>query len=106
MDVSGWLTQTLYRAAMTGVNNNGEPTYGTPVAVACRCEAKLQKVIDAAGHEVMSDHQVVTLAEIGLQDAVWLPGADTSAPTASRMPLQTQQAVDKAGRACFWEAFF
>ena len=106
MDISGWLTRTLYLAIMTGVNDNAEPTYGTPVAVACRCEPKLQKIIDAAGQEVISDHQVVTLEEIGLQDAVWLPGADTEDPTAARMPLRTQQAVDKAGRPCFWESFF
>jgi hypothetical protein len=106
VDISGWLTQTIHVAAMAGANANAEPTYGTPLPVACRSEAKFQKIIDASGQEVMSDHQVVTLEEIGPQDAVWLPGADTADPTAARMPLRTQQAVDKAGRGRFWEVFF
>ena len=97
MNLSSWLKDTITVAPMTGVDSYGQPQYGEQYTIKCRVEDKLQKVVNASGQEVMSNTEIACLESIGLQDHIWLPGADTTKPEQARMPLNVHQARNKSG---------
>lgn len=98
MDLTSWMRDTITVESFAGVDIYGGPLPGRKRQVKCRLEHKLQKIVDAAGQEIMSDHEIATLQTIGLLDRIWLPGKDTNDDTQARTPHNVAQATDKFGR--------
>ncbi len=100
VDITSWLNDTITVAPMTGVNDYGEATYGTNYTIKCRVERKLQKVVSAEGQEIMSNCEVAMQdQQVGLQDKVWLPEANTAKDDEARYPQNYAMAKDKYGNS-------
>jgi hypothetical protein len=91
MDISSWLVDTIYWAARTGADGYGSPTYGTPVALPARVEGKNLLSL-GPNPQLMYDHAICTLTQIGPDDQVWLPGANQTDTTQAKRPLKTNTA--------------
>jgi hypothetical protein len=97
MSIASWMTSTIYLASAAGKDAYGKPSYEAPRAVKARVESTRRLVRNARGEEAMSNHRIYTLAMVLLTDRVWLPGASTSSPDASHLPLSVQATPDKTG---------
>jgi hypothetical protein len=87
MDVTHLLQQTITIAPRTGMGADGTPTYGAQATRACRVEYAQGVVREGQdGTEIRTRATIITLAAIGPEDRVWLPGADTSSTAAARLP--------------------
>ncbi len=84
MNLNSWFKDKITVKRMTGVDTSGQPTYGDAETVKCRVERNMKKIVDASGQEIMSDAQIALAEEVGLQDRIWLPGADTDKTEESR----------------------
>ncbi|MTI95389.1 MAG: hypothetical protein FH749_07855 [Firmicutes bacterium] len=42
--LTGYLTATAIHKPQTDTNNRGEPVYGPPVSISCRCQVKTQEI--------------------------------------------------------------
>lgn len=98
MELSSWMSDTITVERFSGVDVYGQPLSGHKRQVKCRLEHKLQKIVDASGQEIMSNHEIGTLENISLLDRIWLPGTNTNDPTQARTPHNVAQATDKFGR--------
>lgn len=54
--LSDYLNQTAEYRPHTGTDDRGQPTYGGPVSVPCRKQAKLQNVLTATGQLAAAQH--------------------------------------------------
>jgi hypothetical protein len=102
MDVSGWLVSTITTAPLSSFDSTGAPSYGAQVTLPCRIELGQKLVRSKDGAEVVSSHRVYVVAQIGIEDAIWLPGDSTSDPTVAKYPLNITAAYDKAGNVLYW----
>lgn len=76
--------QAVYVAPYQGLNATGKPTHGTAVRVACRVEYSQGVARNGAqGTAATVAAKLFTLAALGPQDRVWLPGAPVVAVEAS-----------------------
>lgn len=84
VDISRHLTQTIYTAARTGEDATGTPTYAAAISRAAGVEYA-QGVAREGQQGTVSRTRatIITLAAIGPQDRVWLPGAAVDAIQAS-----------------------
>ena len=69
------LTQTMFIAARTGMDNSGDYTYDTPTTIACRVENAQRIVRPQPGEELVTQHLIFTAVAITNEHKVWLPGA-------------------------------
>lgn len=98
MNLNSWFKDEITVQAMTGVNNYGQPTYGTKQTVKCRVEHDMKKITDASGQEIVSDTQIALSQKVGLQDRIWLPGTDTAKVEEARTAQNYKEATSKDGR--------
>ncbi len=105
MDLSSWMRDTITVESTPGVDVYGQAIPGKKRQVKCRLEHKLQKVVDASGQEIMSNHEIATLQNISLLDRIWLPGSDTKDATQARTPHNVAVATDKFGHTTLWMVF-
>jgi hypothetical protein len=94
MDISAWLTDTIYWASRTGADSYGQATYAAPVPLSARVEGKNVLSL-SANPQLMYDHAICTLEQIMPDDQVWLPGANQTDPTQAKRPLKTNTAYTK-----------
>jgi hypothetical protein len=97
MSLASWLTQTAYVASVTGVDQYGKPTYGSPVARKVRVELGTRMVTNARGEESPSKARLWCLQSVAITDRVWLPGADRTNAEMSGAPLAVSSVSDKSG---------
>jgi hypothetical protein len=105
------LAQTIYVAAPSTVDNYGQATYATPVAVKARVE--LQRSTESGGRggslstsdgdESASSTLVITEAEIKPESRIWLPGDNQADPTLARRPLSVLRLPDERGNVDHYE---
>lgn len=103
MSIASWLRQTAYRAAVTGTDSYGRPSYGAPAAFAVRVELESRVVRNAQGEEVQSTHKLWCLTPVGVTDRIWLPGLDSNNADLSKLPLAVMAAGDKSGSRTLYE---
>lgn len=104
MDVSGWFTQSVTIAHLTGISGTGAETYGPQATVGARIKASTGIVRRAKdGAEVVSSHVVYVPAAVGIEDALWLPGDSVSDPSVAKKPIRVDVAYDRIGTAVYWK---
>jgi hypothetical protein len=91
--IDALLTDTINVGTPISLNDEGEFTYGSPVAVACKVEHKQEQVKNGEGQMVLSDHWIVTKTSIGPQDRIWLPGQDSGDASLARTPQTISSAT-------------
>ena len=96
--MNSFLKDTIYYKKMEGVEKSGEPSYGNIKKARAKVERKRDKTTDAEGQEITTDHEIGTYENIGLQDLVWLPGADTSKHEEASRPVNLEYARSKFGK--------
>lgn len=78
MNIVGKLNQSAGYKLPTGMTVDQDRTYRSLVVVRCRVEARLVRIRDFDGEQVMSSHVIYTAEDIS-EDALWfLPGDDGS----------------------------
>jgi len=95
MNLDSWFKDEITIQRMTGVDNFGQPTYGSQKTVKCRVEHDMKKIVDASGQEATSDAQIALSEKVGLQDRIWLPGTDTEKVEQSRLAKNYREASSK-----------
>lgn len=103
MSLSSWLTQTAYRAAVTGTDSYGRPSYGTPASFRVRVELEVRMVRNAQGEEVQSTHKLWSLTPVSVTDRLWLPGTDSTNADVSKLPLAVNAVGDKSASRTLYE---
>ncbi len=106
MNLAHLMPDTATVAPFTGRDGDGKPTFGAQVAVKGREEKKQKQVINTRGEEVTSDTQFATQTSIGVQDRVWLPGADTAKDNEARTPVALVSAKTLQGGLTLLEVMF
>ncbi len=102
MDVTGWMTNSVTVAPRTGQDSTGAPSYGAQASIPARIVPQ-QKLIRARdGSEVVSSHVVYAQIQIGILDAIWLPGDNVADPTVAKYPIQTASAYDDNGNPVYF----
>lgn len=99
MNVRPLLKQVITIARKTGYNAYREPTYGAQEQIPARVEAKQQLIRTRDGQEVVSDHEIVVLTDIGLEDRIWLPGTNPAKESDARKPRRVDKIPDIHGRS-------
>lgn len=99
MNLNSWMTDSITVATITSVNTAGEAQYTTQRTVKCRIEPKLQKVVNSEGQEIMSNHEIAMLEDIGLQDLIWLPDTTITNRHEARTAHNIARAKSKSGTA-------
>jgi hypothetical protein len=92
------LKQTIYVASrLGGLDEYGNPAYSTPKE--CRARIRdLQKLItDSKGQQVVAAVELLTDTPIGIQDRIWLPGADVTNPNQAQVPKNRQNLLGERG---------
>jgi hypothetical protein len=106
LDYTGWLVDTIYVQEQTGVDNYGDPSWGTKASRLARVETKQQMVLGNDGNERLSRHRVATATAIGLNARVWLPDDDDTDTTEARRPLAVESAATKDGSVLLYMTMF
>lgn len=99
----GQLAQTIYVASATGVSESGGPTYGSPVARLARVETRVTQVRGTDGNLKTTSHWICTTGALGLNDRVWLPGADHTAADQAGLPISVDAIPDEHGATDHYE---
>ena len=97
MRIDHLFVHTIYIASATGVNSQGEYTYGAATAVKARVEQKRQEIIRPDGTRYEANHEIMTTTEIKPTTRIWLPGQSTSNTKLARVPQQVKSADDIRG---------
>ena len=105
MNLNSWFTDKIIVQPVVGVGNSGQPLYGEFITIKCRVEHNMKKITDATGQEKISDAQIALSEKVGLQDRIWLPGADTSRVDQARKAQNFQSATSKNGRTTMMMLF-
>ena len=92
------LTDVIYVAKPLGYDEFGNPVYGEPKPEAARRIDFQKKITDKTGQEVVAAVEVLTDAEIGLQDRIWLPDGDPDNLNDAWVPRNRQTLQDERGR--------
>lgn len=96
--------QTIYVAKLASRDGFGDPTYGTPAAVLCRCELDEESSEAPDGQVLNTRHRIVTETEILKTDRVWLPGDSQADSTLARAVLKVQPCPGEDGTIDHYEA--
>ena len=80
------MTATVYIAHQSSVAASGQPTWGTPAAVAARVEQLQRLEHDTQGQRMVTRNWVLldSSAAIVRGDRIWLPGVDQANATLAR----------------------
>lgn len=97
------LNQTITVQAPTGVDNYGSPTGGSQSSVSARVELYSREVVNARGERVITTHRIYTQDAIGIDDLIWLPGADTAETSEARRPQRVDSHPDENGATHHYE---
>ncbi len=90
MNIAHLLTQTITVAERTGVDANGDPTYGAATPLAGYAERTEGVANEGASGTASTDRwKVATATAIAPESRVWLPGADTGSAGAARLAGQS-----------------
>lgn len=97
------LTQTIYVAHATAVDNYAKPTtFGTATAVKARVEPRVRESTGSDGELLVTEYDILTATEIKRSDRVWLPGVSSSDATKARAPAVISAGVDERGATTHW----
>lgn len=100
------MSQTAYRRPVTSRGSDGEPVFGTAVALACRYEATTRLVRTPSGDERVSSHRLSTTdTSCADTDGFWAPGDSSADETKVRFPLTLQVVPDAFGNASHVEVY-
>lgn len=97
------LAETIYVAAPSTVDNYGQTTYSTPVAVKARVEYLVSTESAQTGEESASSMLIITEGEIKPESRVWLPGDNQADATLARRPLSVLRLPDERGNVDHYE---
>lgn len=97
------LAETIYVAAPSTVDNYGQTTYATPVAVKARVEHLVSTESAQTGEESASSMLIITEGEIKPESRVWLPGDNQADATLARRPLSVLRLPDERGNVDHYE---
>jgi hypothetical protein len=97
MSIASWMNQSIYVAAVTGIDQFGKPLYGPAVLRKVRVELGNRMVTRSTGEESVSRARFWCETPIGLTDRVWLPGASTADAESSSLPIDVSSVTDKNG---------
>lgn len=99
------LTDTVTYKVPTGVDGNGDPTYGAAATVKARVEYGTKTVINAGGTERQCEAVIVTEAEFPHDARIWLPGENTADASAAHRPILTKRAGRPGGGLTLCETY-
>ncbi len=105
MSLAEDLKEIIYVAPYVGHDAYLKPTFGAARQVKAMVAGKMQLVRNAQGEEVVSDRQLLVAEEIGLRDAVWLPGEDYTDITKARQPKAVAYATDQLSGERVWKVW-
>ena len=93
MAIGQMLSDTIYHAALSGVDDDGQLSYSTASAVAAKVQERDEEM--SAGNEQFVSYkaEIVTLTEIRRGDRVWLPGDSSSNVDLAHTPTSVQSAT-------------
>jgi hypothetical protein len=86
MDLSGWLTDTVTLASQSGAGRDGEPTYGSQVAIPARVQAGRDRKWPSIEHKDV----LYTTTAVKVNDRLWLPGANTGVDGEARQAVHVE----------------
>lgn len=86
--------QSFHVRRLTGTNARGDLTHGEAEEHACRSEAFNRLVRAADGTSTVAGTRLFTEAQVGLEDLVFLPGADPDDVAQSKRAIKVDDAVD------------
>jgi hypothetical protein len=92
------LCDVIYVAKPGEYDDFGNPSYGEPEPEAARIVYEQKKIVDFSGQEVIASVEILTDAQVELQDYIWLPGCDPDVLTDARAPQNRQLLHDEHGR--------
>lgn len=103
--ISHLMTDTITISSESGVDVNGDPTFGSQTTIKGRVENKnkIIKMID--GNEEISSHVFVTLSAVTMGTRVWLPGTNTAVANDSLRPLIIKKANSITGNGTLYEVW-
>lgn len=103
-ELAKMLSQTAYVARVLAVSQTGDRVYGDPQPIKVREEPDVRLVdTTPTGDEVFSSYRWFTLTPVGLQDHVWLVGADPRNPQLARMPKSVTTLTDENGSVSHYQ---
>lgn len=85
------LVDTVTVAAVTGVGNTGDPTFGAQSTLPARVENKSRLIPGTDGNDLKANHVIITETEIDRRSKVWLPGDSTGDANAARRILDVRK---------------
>ena len=95
-------TVTVFEPS-TSLNDYGEPTYSTGVAVSARVIGRQAMIRDASGEQVMSDRQLVTESAISPSALIRLQGESTAL---ALHPIRAvAERIGEQGASDHWKAW-
>lgn len=97
------MTNAVTVAAIASFDSSGAPTYGAQVLLPARIELSQRLVRSRDGSEVVSSHVVYTQSQIGIEDAIWLPGDSTADQSVAKYPIRVDAAYDRSGNFVYWK---
>jgi hypothetical protein len=97
------LRQRIYVATLVSRDAAGDPTYGAPALVMCRCEDDQEESDSTAGEELVTRKRIVTESAIHKTDRIWLPGDDRTDATLGRTPMKVQELPAENGTIDHYE---
>lgn len=96
MNIGHLLTDEVARAPRTGVDKNGDPSFGTPVNIRARVEKKRVKA-SGVGQERDVKDVFMTDKDINNSDLIWLDTSESSDVSNGRYIDEIQKADPLSG---------
>ena len=87
------LTDTIYIASTTGVDSDGEFTYGAAAAADAKVQPKDEESASTSGQVVRYTAELITTTQIKRGDRIWLPGEDQTNNDLAHTPAVVQAAT-------------
>ena len=103
MDISGALTETVTRRAVSVRSNSGDPTFGSPSTFSARIERTSGVAYSSEGAAISFRQRLFTTTSVALSDALWFPEDDSNNASAARRPIEVSVLRDLAGNVSHYE---
>lgn len=105
MNITSWLADKVYRPKITGVNNSGEPEFGSNEIIPCRFESKVEITDTEDQREYVSKNQFCTTIKVEVGDDIWVNQNDLSDNDKLKTIKKVDYANNKKGNFTLYKAY-
>ena len=106
MDISGRLTETVSRKAVSSRSDHLDPTYGTASTFSARIERDSGESYGASGSAVAYTHRMFCQTAVLLSDLIFFPEDSTADNNTGKRPASVSACYDLDGTLSHYEVLF